>query len=182
MFSFISFPLVLISLHTIYVHAFTSFNYGAKLAKSRVLSLEAANDLVELIDGQKVSKLGIGTWAWGDSLFWGYNNSQDSMLQEAFNASISLGVNLFDTAEIYGIGKSELLLGRFRRQYSDESSKDNILFASKFAALPWRIGSKEVVSACRDSLDRMGISQMPLYQKCLEFIYQTKLCFETTNE
>ena len=47
-----------------------------------------------------VSQIGVGAWAWGDRLFWGYDDSQEQGAQEAFNTAVDLGVNLFDTAEV----------------------------------------------------------------------------------
>jgi aryl-alcohol dehydrogenase-like predicted oxidoreductase len=125
----------------------------------------AERDLVQLPGNQPIlmPRLGTGTWAWGDKLFWGYNSSQDESLLQAYNASMSKGVNLFDTAEFYGIGKSELLLGRFNRQiYSDSSIKP--FFASKFAPLPYRFEKSSVVEACLESRDRLGVAQIDLYQ------------------
>lgn len=45
---------------------------------------------------------GVGTWAWGNKLVWGYNEGMDSELQEAFNLCVSEGINWFDTADSYG--------------------------------------------------------------------------------
>ena len=69
----------------------------------------------------RVSPLGIGTWAWGDRLFWGYGRGgyTDADLEAAYRVSRAAGINFFDTAEIYGRGRSERLLGRFARRGSD---------------------------------------------------------------
>ena len=53
---------------------------------------------MRLAGGLEVSPLGVGAWAWGDRLFWGYDDSQEAAAQQAFNAAVDLGVNLFDTA------------------------------------------------------------------------------------
>ena len=45
--------------------------------------------------------LGVGAWAWGDKLFWGYDDNQETQACEAFNTAVDLGVTLFDTAEVY---------------------------------------------------------------------------------
>lgn len=45
---------------------------------------------------------GLGTWAWGNKLVWGYDDSMDAELQEAFNLCVSEGINWFDTADSYG--------------------------------------------------------------------------------
>ena len=55
-----------------------------------------------------ISPLGIGAWAWGDRVFWGYGRGYtDADLQAAFSTSLQAGINWFDTAEIYGSGRSE---------------------------------------------------------------------------
>ncbi len=61
-----------------------------------------------------VPPLCIGTWAWGDKLFWSYGSDYDEkQLKEAFHAALEAGTTFFDTAEIYGLGLSEELLGQF---------------------------------------------------------------------
>ena len=74
--------------------------------------------------GIEVSALGIGTWAWGERL-WGYGSSYaDPDLQEAFRVALAEGITLFDTAEIYGWGRSEQLLGRFIAESGATASGD----------------------------------------------------------
>jgi len=68
-----------------------------------------------------VSPMGFGTWAWGNQLLWGYQESMDNELQQIFNLAMDNGINLFDTADSYGTGRlngqSEKLLGRFIREF-----------------------------------------------------------------
>lgn len=45
---------------------------------------------------------GVGTWAWGNKVVWGYDDSMDTELQEAFNLCVKEGINWFDTADSYG--------------------------------------------------------------------------------
>ncbi|WP_071189103.1 aldo/keto reductase [Trichormus sp. NMC-1] len=103
--------------------------------------------------------MGCGTWAWGNQLLWGYNESMDDQLQQVFNLCVSNGVTLFDTGDSYGTGKlngrSELLLGRFAREY-EGINKDNICIATKLAAYPWRWTRKSIISACNASAKRLG--------------------------
>jgi aryl-alcohol dehydrogenase-like predicted oxidoreductase len=62
----------------------------------------------------RVPPLGAGTWQWGDSMFWGYGKGYaEEEIKAAFDASLAAGVAFFDTAEIYGQGRSERFLGRF---------------------------------------------------------------------
>jgi len=75
-----------------------------------------------------VSPMGLGTWAWGNQLLWGYEESMDAELQQVFNLAVTKGVNLFDTADSYGTGRlngrSELLLGKFIREFPGNSPSE----------------------------------------------------------
>lgn len=116
-----------------------------------------------------VSPLGLGTWAWGNQLLWGYEEAMDGELQAAFNLSVARGVNLFDTADSYGTGRlngrSEQLLGRFIREYpGSEKVRSNIRIATKLAAYPWRLTTWQMVSACKGSLRRLGTDKLAVGQ------------------
>lgn len=108
----------------------------------------------------QVPNFGVGAWAWGDRLFWGYNEKQDQELREGFDACIKGGVKLFDTAEIYGPGRSEELLGTFLR----ESGAKDVQVATKFAAFPWKLDRQDAVKACKGSLERLGMDSIDIYQ------------------
>ncbi|MFM7424025.1 MAG: aldo/keto reductase [Elainella sp.] len=113
-------------------------------------------------NGPTVAPLGIGTWAWGDSIFWTYGKEYDaSSLEEAFKAALELGVNLFDTAEIYGFGESEKLLGQFMQQSGTNRSA---LIATKYFPLPWRFNADAVADALTASLKRLQLPSVTLYQ------------------
>jgi len=110
--------------------------------------------------GMQVVPMGIGTWAWGDSSTWGYGRTHtDADLQAAFEASLAAGINLFDTAEAYGSGQSERLLGRFT-----STSQQPVVVATKFVPYPWRLRKQNLLDALRASLDRLGLKQIDLYQ------------------
>jgi hypothetical protein len=68
--------------------------------------------------------MGFGTWAWGNQLLWGYQESMDTELQQTFNLAVENGIYLFDTADSYGTGKlngqSEKLLGKFIREFQGQ--------------------------------------------------------------
>ncbi|MEH1859592.1 MAG: aldo/keto reductase [Nostoc sp.] len=110
---------------------------------------------------QKLSlpSMGCGTWAWGNQLLWGYDESMDEQLQAVFNLCVSNGVTLFDTGDSYGTGRlngrSESLLGRFNQEYVG-SGKENICIATKLAAYPWRWTRQSMVRACQSSAQRLG--------------------------
>ena len=101
---------------------------------------------------------GIGAWAWGDSLFWGYDPKEDEELEKVFSFVAARKDGFVDTAELYGIGRSESLVGQFEKRHG------KVTVASKFAALPWRTSRDDVVKACEASLKRLGRDSMELYQ------------------
>jgi aryl-alcohol dehydrogenase-like predicted oxidoreductase len=110
--------------------------------------------------GVQVPALGIGTWAWGDTLFWGYGKEYgEEQLRDAFQQAIAAGVNFFDTAEIYGFGESEKLLGRFMQERDAP-----VHIATKYFPLPWRFSSGAVADALTASLKRLQVPTVDLYQ------------------
>jgi aryl-alcohol dehydrogenase-like predicted oxidoreductase len=105
-------------------------------------------------------EIGVGTWAWGDTRFWGYGRGYgDADLRGAFDAAVQARVRLFDTAEVYGFGRSETLLGRFMRE-----SGERVSIATKFFPLPWRVAGWQLLRALRKSLARLGVPRVDLYQ------------------
>src|SRR4030042_950955 len=72
--------------------------------------------------GWKVSTLGFGAWAVGGD--WGSVDDTESLV--ALNRAIDLGVNFFDTADVYGDGRSECLLAKLHKQH-----KEKIYIATK---------------------------------------------------
>nr|WP_228014491.1 aldo/keto reductase [Fortiea sp. LEGE XX443] len=102
----------------------------------------------------------IGTWAWGDKLFWNYGNGYDQQqLQAAFTAALEAGVTFFDTAEIYGMGLSEEFLGQFIKQTTQP-----VQVATKFSPLPWRFTAQSISDALTESLKRLQLQRIELYQ------------------
>ncbi|MBV6623555.1 MAG: aldo/keto reductase [Rivularia sp. (in: Bacteria)] len=107
-----------------------------------------------------VTPLCLGTWAWGDKLFWNYGNGYGSeQLEQAFRAAIEAGITFFDTAEVYGLGLSEELLGKFMKNTDKE-----VQIATKFGPLPWRFSAESVSEALTESLKRLQVQQIALYQ------------------
>ncbi|MBU7585830.1 MAG: aldo/keto reductase [Nostoc sp. TH1S01] len=106
-----------------------------------------------------LSKMGCGTWAWGNQLLWGYSENMDDQLQAVFNLCVSNGVTLFDTGDSYGTGRlngrSELLLGRFSQEYQG-LNQEKICIATKLAAYPWRWTRQSMIKACQSSAKRLG--------------------------
>ncbi len=108
-----------------------------------------------------IPPLGIGTWQWGDKLVWGYGKGYaDADLREAFEASVKAGITFFDTAEVYGFGRSERLLGSFMRT----SDTPPIVVATKFFPMPYRLSARSLSRALQGSLKRLGLPRVDLYQ------------------
>ncbi|KAH8509226.1 hypothetical protein H0E87_011111 [Populus deltoides] len=88
----------------------------------------------------------------------------------AFDTSVDCGITFFDTAEVYGSRfsfgaiNSETLLGRFIKERKVKDPEVEVAVATKYAALPWRLGRQSVLTALKDSLNRLGLSSVELYQ------------------
>lgn len=105
-------------------------------------------------------EIGLGAWAWGDKLVWGYGKGYtDAEVEEGFQVSLENGVRLVDTAEVYGNGRSECLLGQFLKK-----TDQPVLVATKFFPMPWRIRRASVTRALRRSLERLDLERVDLYQ------------------
>ncbi|HZS78112.1 MAG TPA: aldo/keto reductase [Ktedonobacteraceae bacterium] len=110
--------------------------------------------------GIVVPAMGIGTWSWGDTGFWGYGkNYTREDVNSAFKACMDAGLNFFDTAEIYGNGESERILGECIRADGRPA-----IIATKFAPLPTRFSASTLLDALDASLERLGVSSIDLYQ------------------
>lgn len=90
------------------------------------------------------------------------DRKNDEELRKVFEYAIESSkspTTLLDTAEIYGLGRSETLIGEFSKIYPE----NKVQVATKFAALPWRTKATDVVKACEKSLARLG-RPIDLYQ------------------
>ncbi|MEA4906179.1 MAG: aldo/keto reductase [Chloroflexi bacterium] len=104
--------------------------------------------------------MGIGAWSWGDRLVWGYGREYaDQDLEDAFQACLANGVQLIDTAESYGQGRSESLIGQFL-----QAGEQKVKIATKFMPYPWRLGHGSLIKALKASLARLDLPQVDLYQ------------------
>ncbi|MGC8781876.1 MAG: aldo/keto reductase [Anaerolineae bacterium] len=108
----------------------------------------------------QVPRLGLGTWQWGDRMMWNYGKGYaEADIRAAFDAGMAAGIAFFDTAEIYGQGRSERFLGRFMAE-----TRTRPIVATKFMPLPWRLGKGSLRRALHNSLQRLGLAQVDLYQ------------------
>lgn len=110
------------------------------------------------VDGVgRTSRIGLGTWQFG-SREWGYGDSYASgAAGDIVQRALALGVTLFDTAEVYGTGKSERILGE---ALGDQRSA--VAVASKiFPIAPFPAVVKQ---RARASAQRLQLDRIPLYQ------------------
>ena len=158
----------------------TPSNLGNSYNKPHSVSEESMQTIKLGADGPAVTALGVGTWAWGDTLFWAYGKDFGAEdVAGAFQASIDAGVTFFDTAEVYGLGESERLIGKFCKQTSQP-----VQIATKYFPLPWRWNREAIANALTASLERLQTSQISLYQIHwpLEFFLKTKDFMEVLAE
>jgi len=111
--------------------------------------------------------MGVGTWAWGDRSTWGMNGYDGSYdldtIREAYRRSVAAGVTLLDTAEGYGSGESERIIGRLLED--DRENRERIVVATKFIPFPWRLAVSSALRASLEaSLTRLELPAVHLYQ------------------
>ena len=105
-------------------------------------------------------RMGLGAWSWGDRIVWQYGRGYtDTDIRQAFEAATAQGIVFVDTAEVYGSGRSERLLGELVAQ-----STQRVRVATKYFPWPWRLTSVSFLSALRGSLGRLGLPAVDLYQ------------------
>ena len=106
----------------------------------------------------------VGTWAWGEGangskmVFGGKRDTE--ALKNAFNTSLNSGFTLWDTAEVYGMGSSERLLGECIREAGDRGR--NVIISTKHMPLK-KYSPGEVRSALLGSLERLGVGRADIY-------------------
>jgi methylglyoxal reductase len=109
--------------------------------------------------GPELSVIGFGAWEAGGD-FWGPNES-DQQVIGAMQAGFDAGINWIDTAEVYGRGRSERLVGQ-----AVAGRRDELVIATKVAPRPTGTGFRaaEVHRACVSSLGRLGTDHIDVYQ------------------
>lgn len=106
--------------------------------------------LVTFADGTTVPALGQGTWEMGDDPAW-----RDEE-QQALERGIDLGMTLIDTAELYGDGRAERLVGEVIA-----GRRDEVFIVSKVR--PENASEMKMMLSCEKSLERLGIDRIDLY-------------------
>jgi aryl-alcohol dehydrogenase-like predicted oxidoreductase len=110
-------------------------------------------------EGPEISVVGFGAWEAGGTA-WGPNASDDSVI-DAMRSGLDAGIDWIDTAEVYGDGVSERLVGK-----AVEGRRDAVTIASKVAPSPEGSGFRpeQVHAACEGSLERLGTDRIDVYQ------------------
>ncbi|KAA5927807.1 MULTISPECIES: aldo/keto reductase [Pantoea] len=108
--------------------------------------------------------IALGTWSWGtgfaggDTVFG--NHLSDSQMAEVFTTAMSKGLNLWDTAAVYGMGNSEAALGSLVRQFS----RNDMILSTKFTPQIANEQSAQPVSDMLEaSLERLGVEEIDIY-------------------
>jgi aryl-alcohol dehydrogenase-like predicted oxidoreductase len=112
----------------------------------------------------RIPAMGVGTWSWGDDKTWGGGTTATAdTIRGAFEASVDGGATLFDTAEVYGDGESERIIGRLLADDPDRAAK--VQLATKFMPMPWKLNVRtQLLRSARASLERLGLERVDLYQ------------------
>jgi len=115
--------------------------------------------------GIEVSVLSLGTWAFGGDNWWGTQLDRDSV--EALERAISGGVNMIDTAPVYGRGRSETVIGSFVKK---RNLREKVLLATK-VGLSWdgpkilhNLKKKRIYQELDESRLRLKTDYFDLYQ------------------
>lgn len=109
------------------------------------------------VGGVRLSVIGLGTWQFG-STEWGYGRHfADTIAGKIVQRAIDLGINLIDTAEVYGIGRSERIVGA-----AIHGHRDQVFLATKLfpIGLPFMTGTR-----ARGSARRLAVDHIDLYQQ-----------------
>jgi aryl-alcohol dehydrogenase-like predicted oxidoreductase len=105
----------------------------------------------------RISKIGLGTWQFG-SKEWGYGDGYaGSVARDIVRRAVDLGVTLFDTAEVYGLGRSERILGEALGE-----RRESVFLATKI--LPILPVAPVVEQRAVASANRLGTRLLDLYQ------------------
>lgn len=104
-----------------------------------------------LLGKMKVPAIGLGTWHMGD------DPTKKAQEIEALQTGIEAGARVIDTAEMYGEGRSERLVGEAIKPYE----REELYLISKF--YPWNAGKNKIESTLRDSLERLQTDYLDLY-------------------
>ena len=104
-------------------------------------------------------KIALGAWAWGnDGTFGNEHESED--LKPIYDKAMEIGLNLWDTAFVYGMGKSEEVLGEFLRT----SDREDYVISTKFTPqLAEMFEDNEVTAMYENSAKILGVEDIDIF-------------------
>ncbi len=114
-------------------------------------------------DTKKLPAVALGTWSWGvgavggDEVFG--NKLGPNELRPVFEKAMEEGLNLWDSAVVYGMGASEEVLSTFTREYS----REKIMISTKFTPQIAGNGANPVADMCEESLKRFQTDYIDIY-------------------
>ena len=110
-----------------------------------------------------MKKIALGTWAWGAGAFGGDtvfgSNTDVENLKPVFEAAMKAGLNLWDTATVYGMGESERILGTLAKPFE----REDVLISTKFTPQIAEIYENSVKKMADASIERMGCDYIDIY-------------------
>ena len=114
----------------------------------------------------ELTTVGLGAWAMGGPWLYGWGPQDDDESIATVLRAMDEGVNWIDTAAIYGHGRSESVVGRALKQMSQKplvATKCGLCWDEQHERIP-RLKAQSIRTECHDSLRRLGIDTIDLYQ------------------
>lgn len=112
---------------------------------------------------KKLPSTALGTWSWGTGFAGGDqvfgNNLSVEDLKQVFDAAMNSGLNLWDTAAVYGMGSSENILGELIKEYP----RENIILSTKFTPQMASSSQNPVEEMLTGSFERLGTNYIDIY-------------------
>lgn len=109
------------------------------------------------------SKIALGTWAWGAGAFGGDSvfgsKTDEDTLRPVFEVAMKAGLNLWDTATVYGMGESERILGTFVKN----QKREDVFVSTKFTPQIAEMYENSVEKMAEASMERMGLDYIDVY-------------------
>ncbi|HYH16813.1 MAG TPA: aldo/keto reductase [Flavisolibacter sp.] len=117
----------------------------------------------------KVSEIGFGAWAIGGNakvgntpIGWG--KADDATSRQALQAAVDVGINFFDTADFYGLGHSEILIGEAMKNYHDVVIATKVGHRNSNESIVLDYSKAYIIEACEQSLRRLQRDAIDYYQ------------------
>ncbi len=114
-----------------------------------------------------LTRLGLGTWAWGGGGWaYGWGRQDEKSCVDTLETALSLGISWVDTAPVYGLGRAETILGKAMKVLKVRpfvATKCGLAWNEKRKVFPC-LSKKSVLDEAEQSLRRLGVDMIDLYQ------------------